>query len=101
MERVASGDRSSMLGMSGAADCAPVVCRRARSCGARLAWGTRMGIPRWLPDGIVLDDTVLDDTVLDDTVLDDSGLDDSVLDNKGSIPGRSSAGGRLAPPAAS
>lgn len=44
---------------------------------------------------------MLDDTVLDDTVLDDIVLDDTVLDGKEAVPGRSSAGGRLAPPAAS
>jgi hypothetical protein len=73
MLRVASGDRSSMSGVSGAAACAPVA-RRARSCGARLACGTRMGIPRWLSDGARLDDS-------------------------GAVPGLSSAGGGLAMPA--
>src|SRR5689334_12090338 len=55
MLRVASGDRAPNQGISSSAACRPwescgSASRWSRSCGAMLACGTRIGIPRWLPD---------------------------------------------------
>src|SRR6185312_17108604 len=50
MLRVASGDRAVNQGSSSWGSCGSA-SRWARSCGAMLACGTRIGIPRWLSDG--------------------------------------------------